>query len=293
MLQLSRESSKKGKEDTSLSEKDKRIGPFIIREGENIGHGTTGTVKLAFETTTKSLVAVKIVDKTIFRKRKEAKNEIRILQRVEDHKNIIKLKHVEEDSKNIYIFLEYCELGDLYSYIERHGSLDEINARRFFLQILDAVEYFHRKLRVCHHDLKLENCVITSEFELKLIDFGFATEFEDAAGKKPIRIYDGSPAYSAPEILLRCPHDESVDIYSLGTALFFMLCGKFPFCEPGKTTCDELIANITTGGLEFPDPDLISPEVQDLIGKMLVPAAKRIKISEIRSHPWLEYSYSD
>ncbi len=72
-----------------------------------------------------------------------------------------------------------------------------------------------------------------------------------------------------------------------------MLCGKFPFCDPEKTTRDELISNVTKGAVEFSDPDLISQEVQDLICKMLAPAGKRISIAEIRSHPWLDNCYSD
>jgi serine/threonine protein kinase len=80
---------------------------------------------------------------------------------------------------------------------------------------------------------------------------------------------------------------------SLGTCLYYMLSGKFPFCDPKKTTHDELLANIHKGNLEFYDHDLVSLEAQDLIRRMLAPAPKRISIVEIRSHPWLDGCYSD
>jgi len=50
-----------------------------------------------------------------------------------------------------------------------------------------------------------------------------------------MKVYDGSPAYAPLEILLRRPHDESIDIYSMGIVLFYMITGFFPFYDPDKT----------------------------------------------------------
>jgi len=282
MMQLVRDHSRQTSGKSTVEEK--RIAHYIIKD--TIAEGTTGTVKLAFNTLTESYTAVKIVNKSIARKRKEAKKEIKALQKI-FHENIVRLEHVEEDNLNIYIFTEYCELGDLFSYMQKNGVFDESTAKKLFIQMVDAVEFCHRKLRICHHDIKLENCVLDIDFTLKLIDFGFAIEMDcsPSAGKKLIKVYDGSPAYSPLEILLRRPHDETVDIYSMGTALYYMLCGSFPFCDPDKTTFDELCKNVQNKPVEFPKG--LSTAVQDLITKMVAPKNDRVTVEEIRSHLWL------
>jgi len=269
---------------TVSSTDEKRIAHYIIKD-QTLAEGTTGTVKLAFNTYTESYTAVKIVNKSIARKRKEAKKEIKFLSKI-FHENVVRLEHVEEDNQNVYIFTEYCELGDLYSFMQKNGVFDEETAKKLFIQMVDAVEFCHRKLKICHHDIKLENCVLDADFTVKLIDFGFAIEMDDpSAGKKLIKIYDGSPAYSPLEILMRRPHDETVDIFSLGTALYYMVCGTFPFCDPDKTTFDELCKNVQANNLEF--PKFISTSCQDLISKMVAPKHERLSIEEIRNHPWL------
>lgn len=259
------------------------IGPYTIKQ--SIGEGHNGSVKLAMNPTMDKKSAVKIVSKTITRKRKDARKEIRILQNA-CHTNIIKLDGVHEDLQNIYIFTEYCEEGDLYSYIEKNGPLEECVAKRFALQMVSAVEFCHTNLGLCHHDVKLENFVMNCNFEIKMIDFGFAIEFDPScAGQQHITAFDSSPAYACPEILLRRPHDETVDIFSLGVCLYYMITGNFPFCNIEKTSYEELVANVQQGELCFPLG--ISLEFRDLVSKMLA-KSNRIPVNEIKLHPWFQ-----
>jgi len=264
-------------------EEENRIGPYKIQE-RIVGQGTTGVVKLAVNTVNGKFAAVKVVPKSISLKRKEAKKEVKILTKV-NHESVIKLEHVDEDPNFIYIFTEYCEEGDLYSYMEKNGYFDENIARKLFVQLLDAVEFCHKHLRICHHDIKLENLVLTSDFRLKLIDFGFAIELDPSAGKKLIEEYNSSPAYSSLEILLRRPHDETVDIFSLGVCLYYMLTGRFPFCDPEVTTFEELCQNLHAHVLEFSGD--VSGPAQDLITRLLAKRKDRIRLEEIQAHPWL------
>jgi serine/threonine protein kinase len=282
MNQLVREQARSPPTSFSPLGEKNGIGPYIFKE--NLGHGTTGTVKLAYNTSFGTKSAVKIVNKTVTRKRKEAKKEISVLQNL-DHKHIIKLEHVEEDPMFIYIFTEYYEEGDLYAYIQRKGLFEESSAKHLFRQMVEAVDFCHKKLRICHHDIKLENLVINGEKHLKLIDFGFAIDLEPSVGKKIIKNYDSSPAYSPLEILQRRPHDETVDIYSLGTCLYYMLVGTFPYCDPHKTSFEELLSNVQSEIIEFPDH--ISKLVQDLIRRMLR-RKSRLTCEEIRYHPWMD-----
>lgn len=178
MMQLMRDSASWGGQSN-----EKRIGSYILKEV--LGEGSTGTVHVAINSETGKKAAVKIVNKCISKKLKEAHKEIRILESFR-HENLVELEKVEEDNAKIYIFLQYCELGDLYAFTETNGSFDESTARFFFKQMVDVIDFCHKKMRICHHDVKLENFVVGTDFTLKLIDFGFCTKLVElpAGGKK-------------------------------------------------------------------------------------------------------------
>lgn len=128
-----------------------------------------------------------------------------------------------------------------------------------------------------------ENCVVHSDGSLRLIDFAYAVDFSDPS--TPIRSYHGSPAYAAPEVLFHQPHDASVDIYSLGTCLYYMLCGSFPFVKDETTTTfEQLCRNVKAFQLDFP-PHL-SEDVIDLLSRMIT-KKDRISWHEIATHPWV------
>ena len=88
----------------------------------------------------------------------------------------------------------------MYDYIMKHRrGLPEDQARKYFIQILEAINYCH-KLHVVHRDLKPENVVFFEKLGIvKLTDFGFSNLFHP--GEK-LETSCGSLAYSAPEILL-------------------------------------------------------------------------------------------
>jgi serine/threonine protein kinase len=269
------------------------VGPYLITN-EDIGEGANGKVKLAIHTSTGMKAAVKFVSKTASRATlEECLKEVRILQRLQQHKNIVKIQHIEESERGIFIFTDYLEERDLYSYIQRNGVFDEEKARKLFKQMVSSLEYCHVN-NICHHDFKLENCVINKEMELRLIDFGYAVEFGTQRDNNNtnglIHKYNGSPAYSAPEILFRRPHTESVDLFGLGVSLYHMLTGSFPFCDPERTTYEQLVRNVRNFCLTFPEG--VSSDAQDLM-KRLLAKENRITIQEIRKHPWVTYSKQD
>jgi len=259
--------------------KGTKIGPFIILD-QNLGIGSTGTVKLAIHTETGSAAAVKIVKSSELKLKEEAMKEVALLKQL-THENIVNIRYIHEDKNYIYLFTSFFEQGDLYSYIQREGAFNETTAFSYFRQMVAALEFCHQK-NICHHDFKLENCVVNSVRVLNVIDFAYAIEF-DSSGEE-IRKFNGSPAYCAPEILFRKPHDASVDMWSLGVCLYYMLCGRFPFIEDEQTTTfEELCENVKALRLQFPKH--LSPQVMDILSKMLA-KKNRITWKEIRTHVW-------
>ena len=79
--------------------------------------------------------------------------------------------------------------------------------------------------------MKLENILIDKNYNLKIIDFGFASSSFDKNGKKQLLVdFMGTEQYSAPEILENKPYSgEEADIFALGVILFVMITGFAPF----------------------------------------------------------------
>lgn len=78
---------------------------------------------------------------------------------------------------------------------------------------------------MCHRDLKLENILLTSNLDLKVIDFGLSSRGDLSCISGAV----GSPSYVAPEVLTEEEYDgRNVDIFSLGVLLFVIVVGKFP-----------------------------------------------------------------
>ena len=85
---------------------------------------------------------------------------------------------------------------------------------------------------VCHRDLKLENLVLDSDFNLKLIDFGFACSLSGSSGNGFCEASEkvGTQGFIAPEIMMECSYQPTVaDIFSLGVIIFIMCTGVQPF----------------------------------------------------------------
>eukprot|EP01116_Phalansterium_solitarium_P017969 TRINITY_DN4582_c0_g2_i2.p2 TRINITY_DN4582_c0_g2~~TRINITY_DN4582_c0_g2_i2.p2 ORF type:complete len:426 (-),score=93.78 TRINITY_DN4582_c0_g2_i2:980-2257(-) len=243
-----------------------------------LGEGSTGKVLVAERLDGPGKAAVKVISKRSALKQ-EAMREIRTLIKL-SHKNVIKILHIEEDARFVYMYTEHMGRGDLFAFINLAGPLKDEDARTYFRQMAGALQYCHSK-RICHHDFKLENCVINERKELRVIDFGYAMHVPEGS---LIREFPGSPAYSAPEVLFRQPHGLAVDVFSLGVSLYYMLCGVFPFCDPETTTLSELCDNVQRFQLTFPKQ--VSPPAQDLIRRMLA-RFNRISWDDINKHPWL------
>ena len=174
--------------------------------------------------------------------------------------------------------LEYAG-GELFDYIVSHGRMPEDSARRFFQQMICAVEYCHRH-KIVHRDLKPENLLLDGRLNVKIADFGLSNIMTDG---NFLKTSCGSPNYAAPEVISgKLYAGPEVDVWSCGVILYVMLCGGLPFDDE---YIPALFRKIAQGNYTIPTH--VSPGAASLIKRMLVVnALQRITVQEIRQDPW-------
>ncbi|KAI8917657.1 kinase-like domain-containing protein, partial [Powellomyces hirtus] len=251
------------------------IGNYVF--GKTLGEGTFGKVKLARHVLTGQEVAVKIVDKM------HAPTLVREIEtwRHMHHPNIIRLYEILCSESRIYMVMEYCTGGEAFDYICEHGKFDDqsVDAKRVVKQLVEAVGYCHDKDFV-HRDLKLENVLLTTDLNVKLIDFGFTRRVNT---RNLLDTYCGSVAYAAPEMILGKRYSgPQADVWSLGVILYTLLCGYLPFDDDSEAAIRQKILE-----LDYELPDFLSADTKDLIQEMLkIEGPERIGINDILAHPW-------
>ncbi|KAI8550209.1 hypothetical protein RHMOL_Rhmol06G0087200 [Rhododendron molle] len=188
----------------------RKVGKYEV--GRTIGEGTFAKVKFAQNTETGGSVAMKVLDRSTIFKHKmvdQIKREISIMKLVR-HPNVVRLHEVHR------------------------GRLSEAEARKYFQQLIDGVDYCHSK-GVYHRDLKPENLLLDSQGNLKISDFGLSALPGD--GVSLLRTTCGTPNYVAPEVLSHKGYDGAVaDVWSCGVILYVLMAGYLPFDELDLTT---------------------------------------------------------
>ena len=193
-----------------------------------------------------------------------------------------------------YAVFEYLNNGELYNYVLKiQRRFPEDISRKIFYDLVKAVETCH-KCGITHGDIKLENILLSSSFNIKLIDFGFAKRIDEGL----ISSLTGTKGYAAPECFITSAKEyEGIpsDIFSLGVVLFILVMGFYPFEKPNCTDnkYKYIMKKDFNGFWKKCEKNLndsistISGEFKNLFEKMVCyQANERITINEIKNHPW-------
>jgi calcium/calmodulin-dependent protein kinase kinase 2 len=106
--------------------------------------------------------------------------------------------------------------------------LTEERCRKYFRQLISAVEYCHECAQIIHRDIKPENILIDSNDDVKLSDFGVSFMMEN--GSDQIETSAGSYYYFSPEACLGATYKgRKSDIWACGVTLYFMTYKCYPF----------------------------------------------------------------
>jgi serine/threonine protein kinase len=253
----------------------------------DIGSGDYSVVKLGVLKSTGEKRAIKIYNKRALddpKLRKCVMREAKILKKV-NHPNIVHYFEDIQGKNNFYIITEFVRGLSLTDHVfgKALKRLQENEACEIFTQILQGLEYLHRN-SITHRDVRLENVMLDLQFNVKLIDFSFATCFSNS--KKSL-VYCGSELYMAPEIASKCESfGPPVDVWAAGVLLYAMVTGEFPFFSQSSK---RVLEKVKKG--EFCVPHYLSSECKQIIQDMLKPWEVRPTARELLSHPWIR-SYS-
>ena len=190
--------------------------------------GGMGEVWAARDLLLDRAVAVKVLGGALAgdgRAAERLRREARAAARLE-HPSIARVLDLGEQDGRPYLVMELLEGESLAARIDRAGAMAPPEAARVVAAVADALEAAHRA-GVVHRDVKPGNVFLTSDGEVKVLDFGIAS----AAGEAALTTGEmlGTPAYLAPERVLGHPATPAADIYALGVVLYELLAGRRPF----------------------------------------------------------------
>ncbi|KAG5646671.1 hypothetical protein DXG03_002661 [Asterophora parasitica] len=209
--------------------------------GRVLGSGAGGTVRLLKSSTKTNGVVYAVKE---FRPRRTGETEKEYMKKVTaefcvgstlKHPNVIETVDIVSDHGLYYEVMEYAPF-DLFSVV-MSGKMCRPEIYCVFRQICDGVEYLH-EMGLAHRDLKLDNCVMTKDNVVKLIDFGTATVFHyPGKAHTPATGIVGSDPYLAPEVLSNDSYDpRKTDVWSVAIIFMCMVLRRFPWKIPDPKT---------------------------------------------------------
>ncbi|XP_076313283.1 serine/threonine-protein kinase BRSK2-like isoform X3 [Tachypleus tridentatus] len=254
------------------------VGPYRLEK--TLGKGQTGLVKLGVHCVTGKKVAVKIINREKLSESvlQKVEREIAIMKLIE-HPHVLGLYDVYENKKYLYLILEHVSGGELFDYLVKKGRLTPKEARRFFRQIISALDFCHSHC-ICHRDLKPENLLLDEKNNIRIADFGMASLQVEGS---MLETSCGSPHYACPEVIRGEKYDgRRADVWSCGVILYALLVGALPFDDDNLR---QLLEKVKRG--VFHIPHFVPPECQDLLRGMIeVNPEKRMKLADVLRHPW-------
>lgn len=203
------------------------------------------------------------------------------------HQNIVQIYKLGKVGRIFYILMEYVQGVNISQFMKRHVEFDlkvPTDLAVFIAsRICRGLEYAHNRkdrygapLGVVHRDISPKNLMLSSEGEVKILDFGVAKAAMFAPDEGEVVV--GKFSYMSPEQAQRLMTDKRADIFSLGVVLFELLTLERLFGGP-QTDTQITIHNILEK--QIPDISKLNPEVPEPLERIVRKALER--------DPWKRY----
>ncbi|XP_061828592.1 calcium/calmodulin-dependent protein kinase kinase 1b isoform X2 [Nerophis lumbriciformis] len=280
---------------------------------KEIGKGSYGVVKLAYNEDSEQYYAMKVVSKKRLMKQygflrrlppqgadsqqqegafpkammplEKIYQEIAILKKLY-HPNVVKLVEVLDDPEEdgLHMAFELMTKGPVME-VPTDDPLTEEQACFYFRDVVLGTEYLHFN-RIIHRDIKPSNLLLGDDGHVKIADFGVSNEFEGTDAL--LSSSAGTPAFMAPETMTDQEQGfsgKALDVWAMGVTLYCFVYGKCPFYDEYIVSLHNKIKNKP---VEFPENPSVSVELKHLIKKMLDKNPEtRVTIPEIKLNPWV------
>lgn len=256
-----------------------------------VGKGAFGKVRVVEHKRSKTLYALKYIDKARCIKQKAIANVIqerRLLEEI-DHNFVVNLRYAFQDDENCFFVSDLMLGGDLRFHLERQGYIKEDVVRFWLAELSSAIEYLHGQ-RIIHRDLKPDNILLDKAGHAHITDFNVAIHYSERRLHSSVA---GSMAYMAPQVVSRKGYSWQIDWWSLGITAYELLFRNRPF--DGRTA-EKMTQAILKDPLKFPDnaSERVSDEgIAVLKGLIERDPNQRLGcrpdgqgIEDIHNHPW-------
>ena len=201
-----------------------------------LGGGKFSEVFEAKHKVTNVAYALKKIDKTKLNQREKEflRDEIQIISLL-SAPNVVEIREVYETKRWMFIMMEQVHGGEIFNYLQ-NNTVCEYDMVIIMKQLLIGISYLHRS-GIIHRDLKPENILVELEPQnkdntsvrvkcVKITDFGLSKL------STPTELtFDccGTPAYVAPEVLLKVGYRSQVDVWACGVILYSIVAKQLPF----------------------------------------------------------------
>ena len=275
---------------------------------EYIASGSSGNVFKGIYKQNKKQVAIKVLKN---RYNKEKKDKEKILSRIKQEMDISSKLHninimetyayINKNENCNFCVLEYGKNGDLENFMRhllKRMIISETAVNYFGKQILEGLEYLHKRCKIVHMDIKPGNILIDAGLSAKIADFSVSCSYAHFEPENLVKFpFVGTGKFMPPEIIekanMKIKESEKIDIYSLGVTLYCLFYGMYPYKlhEVKGKDYDKILEKIKNEKLEFPEGRKISSSFKDFLIKTLEKDySKRINLREALNHPWIKAS---
>jgi serine/threonine protein kinase/class 3 adenylate cyclase len=258
---------------------------------EELGVGGMGVVYKVNDEETGEVLALKVLRADIASDSvamERFKNELRVARRI-THPKVCRVHEFGRASGTAYISMELVEGHNLHEIQDMQlrmdptskGCLGVNDCLRIAIDLCDGLGEVHRQGAV-HRDLKPSNVMLTSEDDVKLMDFGISG-FGNT-GLTATGVAMGTPRYMAPEQVAQKPVDPRTDIYSFGLTLFEMLTGQPAF--DGDTMLAVAMKQLHAAP---PSPRQLQPAIPEEVEQLILKCLQKDPLRRYRSMADIAY----
>ncbi|KAI0010352.1 kinase-like domain-containing protein [Xylariaceae sp. FL0662B] len=254
----------------------------LYRGFNKIGQGASGGVFTGHERGSNRLVAIKQMNLEQQPKKDLIINEILVMKE-SSHPNIVNFIDSYLCGGDLWVIMEFMEGGSLTDVVT-FNIMTEGQIASVCRETLKGLQHLHSK-GVIHRDIKSDNILLSLEGDIKLTDFGFCAQINEAHNKRTTMV--GTPYWMAPEVVTRKEYGRKVDIWSLGIMAIEMIEGEPPYLTESPLRALWLIA--TNGTPQIKDEHTLSPVFRDFLYFALkVDPEKRASAHDLLRHDFMK-----